>query len=116
MPTRIRNQCTAGIGQNSQQVLTAPQHVTTCVHSIYIANKAESNIRVTLKLHDVSETFDICVLNEVIIPQNTTLNLSSTLILEPGDYLFMFTDTPDSADILFATSEVSFQNSPNIMM
>ena len=90
MASSFKNK-TATIGTaNTDQILyTAPSSTSAVIHGLFMANThASSNVGVTLKLEDSSDSnATTVILNAVPIPPNTTLSMDKPVNLETGDSL-----------------------------
>tara|TARA_B100000949_G_scaffold222648_1_gene224386 strand:- start:784 stop:1116 length:333 start_codon:yes stop_codon:yes gene_type:complete len=60
--------------------------VAAIIHGMYIANKhATSNVQITVKVYDYSDTTNMTILSKVPIPPNTSLSLDRPINLEQND-------------------------------
>ena len=91
MASTFKNAAHAITAANTDEdMYTANQtnQVAAIIHGLYIANKhATSNVQVTIKVHDSSNTTDSTILSKVPIPPNTTLSLDRPINLEQNDKL-----------------------------
>ena len=98
MASSFKNKtATIGTANTDQTLYTAPSSTSAVIHGLFMANThASSNVGVTLKLEDSSDSnATTVILNAVPIPPNTTLSMDKPVNLETGDKLFVQATTTD---------------------
>jgi hypothetical protein len=110
MANTFKNAALADVNSAGYDVLyTAPGSITTIILAVALANKTGNAINATVRFTDSSAVTDYQLLDQILIPGNTTLEVLSgqKYILETGDSLSVQSDTASALDVVAGVMEVS---------
>ena len=110
MANTFKNSISGSIGVTETTVYTTPALTTSTVIGVSVANVENSNISVSVKVHDDSASTDVYLVKNALISPGSNLVLvggEQKVVLEPADYLTLESSVAASADVVVSVLEIS---------
>lgn len=111
MANQFKNSITGSIGITETVVYEAPASTTTTVIGMSVANiDGSTNIGVSARITDVSESKTHYLVRNTLVPNGTSVVLvggDQKVILEEGDTISVQSSSPNSADVIVSVLEIS---------
>ena len=90
MPNTFRNSISGSIGTAETTVYSTPSLTTSTVIGVSVANRAQQNINIDVRMYDSSASKNIVLCSGSLIPPGSNIVLvggEQKVVLEASDYL-----------------------------
>lgn len=110
MANTFKNAVKIDVSTGKSTIYTSPASTTSTVIGFSVANKYASEIKISATLYDVSTGTEVYLIKDAPSPVGSTIVIvggDQKVVLEPGDYITVFSDYNNSADAILSILQIT---------